>query len=138
MAPRLLLPAILVLALLAPAAPAPAQSDPFSPLPQQQLPQPAPETTGEDTDQNTGESGLESWQQIGILIGGGLLLLGIGWAIVRDARRRAPKPDSRAGLDDGDKPRDPHAPRKKAQARSKQKAARAARKTNVRRNVKKR
>jgi hypothetical protein len=66
--------------------------------------------------------------------------VGIGWAIVRDARSKAPVADRRA-LDplaaDG-KPRDPHAPRKKAQARSKSKAARAARKTNVRRNVKKR
>lgn len=126
---------ICLLALAAPAA-AVAQSNPFGPLPGPQAPEPAP--TGEDTDTNEGDQDLAGWQKILIFGGGGILILGIAYVILRDARRHAPVEDRRRRPDDitgglgSDKPKDPHAPRRKAQARQKQKAARAARKRTKR------
>jgi hypothetical protein len=89
---RLLLALIAAVALAAPAAPALAQSNPFAPLPQNQgLPEPAPETTGADTDENEGAGGLEGWQELALLIGGGILLC--WWASAgRSSATRAARP----------------------------------------------
>lgn len=128
-----------LIALCAPAA-AVAQSNPFGPINPAPLPQPVPEDTGEDTDRNEGEGDLSGWQEGAIYGGGALIIALIGWVILRDARKAAPVEDRRrkpeddriAGALGGDKPRDPHAPRRKQQARAKAKAARKARKTTKR------
>ena len=80
------LAAIALVAALALPAGAAAQSSPFAPLPQ------APTPTVEQTPVNRTleNDGLESWQQILILVAAIVLIGGIGWAIVRDAHHRAP------------------------------------------------
>ncbi len=79
--------ALLAAALIAPAA-AVAQSSPFAPLPQ--APPPAPETVAADPGTGAGDGGISGLQQ-GFLIAAGLLLvLGIGFAIARDARHHGP------------------------------------------------
>lgn len=116
--------AALPLALLALAAPASAQ------LPNQ-LPTPAPtppETVVVAPDTSPGD-GLSDFQQL-LIFGGGLILLGgIAYAIVSDARRRAPVSDSQAGHPSLD-----HAPKRnrsakqRARARAKAKQGRKQRK----------
>ncbi len=78
-------------ALLAPAA-AIAQQNPFQGLPpagQEQQTQPVTPTTDEEDD------GLKRWQQLLIFGGGVLLIAGIGFGIMHDARKRAPVDDER-------------------------------------------
>ena len=107
------------------AATAVAQQDPFGPIPQpvpeQEEPPPPP---GED-------EGLNRTQEL--LIGGaGLVLLaGIGWAIVRDARAAAPV-DRDHPMQEIDRPKGSRKPpdRRVKQSRQKAKAARQARKRN--------
>jgi hypothetical protein len=80
-----------VVALLAPAGAAAQSTSPFSstPLPDVQSdPQPAVTVSSSSTGDDDG--GLASWQEVLIVAAGGLLLVGIGWLIVGDARRRAP------------------------------------------------
>jgi hypothetical protein len=107
-----------------------AQSDPFGPLPQQAPTQPTPGPTPVPPTPNTSSGGGLSGLGIGLIVAAGvILLLGIGWLIVRDARRRAPVDEAalRAG------PRGsqtPHSPERQARARAKSKAARRQRKRN--------
>jgi hypothetical protein len=129
MTARLLLAVLLAAALLPPAA-ALAQEDPFTPIPQappEQPPAPTPTPTQDDDD------GLSSTQQLLIGVAGIVLVTGIAWAIVRDARRAAPAEERR---DDPLHPgtrvkgsRTPPSARVKTQ-RAKAKAARRARKRN--------
>ncbi len=101
------------------------QSNPFQPLPAP-APTPAPPTTTPST-RSTSDNGLETWQEILIYVGGAGLLFGIGWAIVLDARRRAPAEERRSD----EKPKGTsHPPQHKAKARSRAKAARASRRRN--------
>jgi hypothetical protein len=121
MAARLLL-CLLVCALLA--APAAAQTTPLGPVPEE----PAPV----DDDPTDDDGGLSSTQLL--LLGGAafVLLAGIGWAIIRDARAAAPVDKDHAHFDSADRPRATKAPpqqRVKA-GRAKAKAARQARKRN--------
>jgi hypothetical protein len=103
---------------LAVAVPAAAQDNPLGPLP---TPAPEPPETVVVAPDNDGGDGLNSWQQA-LIFGGGLILLGgIAYAIVSDARRRAPVTDKQAahpGLD--------HAPKRnrteKQRARDRAKA----------------
>src|SRR4051794_18151510 len=84
---------VLALALL-PAA-AGAQSSPFSPIPPPSQTTETPTVTvAPPTNSTTGDSGLATWQEFLIFGAGLVLLLGIGWAIASDARRRAPVKDS--------------------------------------------
>ncbi len=77
--------AVLVAALLVPAG-AFAQSAPFQPLPQAPLEEPPPVVTSP----GQGDGGISGLQE-GLLIFAGIaLVLGIGVAIARDARRNAP------------------------------------------------
>ena len=122
--------AILVdcLALLAPAA-AFAQT-PFDPLPpaQQQTTQ-----TVQNTNRTTADSGgLKGWQQTLIVVAGLLLLVGIGYAIVADARSKAPVTEHLHGAEaDHRRPGSRLDPvRRKEQARAKARRARAQRKKN--------
>ena len=76
------------LALLAAPATVHAQANPFTPLPQAQT---TPTEVVVPPPSNSSDSGgLAAWQEILIFVAGLILLLGIGWAIASDARRRAP------------------------------------------------
>ena len=129
---RSILVAVLAAALLAPAGAA-AQS-PFQPLPPAPAPAPAPETVV--TEPGSEDGGISALQQAFLIIAGVVLVVGIGVAIARDARKNAPveaRPGSgsggaAAGVDAGT--------RKKTDARAAQKhkaagkRARQARKKN--------
>ena len=103
-----------------------AQQDPFGPVPQAppQQPPPAPAPAGQD-------EGLSRTQELLIGAAGLVLLLGIGWAIVRDAREAAPV-DADHPIDEIDKPKGTRPPpeRRVKQNRARAKAARQARKRN--------
>jgi len=124
---RTLAIAILLCALAPPVA-AVAQQSPFSPLPQAQTQ--APTTTTSNTSTSNGDSGgLANWQELLIFMGGVALIIGIGYAIVTDARRNAPVKDQELGhIGEPTKPL-PKA-RTKPVRREKARAARAARKRN--------
>jgi hypothetical protein len=108
--------------------PAAARSqDPFT-VP----PAPTPTTEAPAAPQaptNPNDDGLSGTQKALIFLSGGILLAGIAWAIVKDARRRAPVRD-RAPAPAGPRGPDPHRERAKHRARRKQKLARAQRKRN--------
>ncbi len=115
-------PTVLLAALALALAPAAAQAQ-FAPLPPAQG-----QTTPTVVVQPDADSGgLESWQEILIFSAGAILLAGIGWAIVTDARSRAPvkEGEARPGTA-GSKPR--RSQREKERARARAKAARAQRK----------
>jgi hypothetical protein len=105
-----------------------AQQDPFGPVPQAppQQPAPAPPPPPDEDD-----GGLNRTQEL--LIGGAglILLFGIGWAIVRDARSSAPV-DAEHPMSEPDRPKGSRTPpaRRVAQGRARAKAARRARKKN--------
>jgi hypothetical protein len=117
-----------VLFVLAPPVAALAQS-PFAPLPPAQEPtQTATTSTGSST--NTGDSGgLKSWQEILLFMGGVVLIVGIGYAIVTDARRNAPVKEGEEGHI-GERSRFVPKSRTKPVRRAKARQARAARKRN--------
>ena len=119
----------ILLAALSLAAPATAlaQSSPF-----QSLPPAAPETTTTNSvtvdklnnSQAAGDSGMSGLAKAAIVAFGALLLAGIAWLIVRDARARAPIPEVERG------PKGTVSPQRHARARAKAKAAKAQRKRN--------
>ena len=123
---------LVLLTVLTPAAG--AQSNPFGPLPQPVPDQPTVTAPSKTT--SLGDTGLKGWQQ-GLIFGGGAILLaGIAFAIVTDARRNAP--DAREALDRERERQDTgvggsrkQSPQAKARARQKAKVARAARKRNT-------
>jgi hypothetical protein len=119
--------ALALAAVLASPGAALAQGDPYGPLP---APAPAPVTTQQpaSTPTTSDTGGLNGTQEALIVAAGMVLLAGIGWAILRDARERAP-------VADGSEPTaEERAQRRSAQqqarARAKAKAARAQRKRN--------
>ena len=126
----LLLALALVLALAAPALgdhQAPGAGFP------NQLPAPAPTPpeTVVAAPGAAGDDGLSKWQELLILGGGLLLLAGIAYAIVSDARRRAPVKEgaeAHPGLD-GPVKRN-RSQKQRERARAKAKVARAQRKRN--------
>jgi hypothetical protein len=128
MARRFTLLICLVVALALPVAAAHGQSSPFAPLPQASTvpddTQTVPTSTGTDDD------GLESWQQILIFAGGGILLLGIAWAILADARSVAPTEDDTEDQAVSKLQREQDIKRRKAKNRAAAKRSRAARKKN--------
>jgi hypothetical protein len=103
-----------------------AQQDPFGPIPQSppEQPAPAPAPSGAD-------DGLSRTQELLIGVAGIVLLVGIGWAIVRDARQAAPV-DRDHPMEEPDRPKGSRRPpaRRVKQGRAKAKAARQARKRN--------
>jgi hypothetical protein len=129
MTARLLLAVLLAAALLPPAS-ALAQQDPFGPVPQAPPEQPAPAPLPQQQDE---DEGLDSTQQLLIGVAGIVLVSGIAWAIVRDARRAAPAEDRRDDpLHPGTRTkgsRTPASARVKT-GRARAKAARQARKRN--------
>jgi hypothetical protein len=124
------LAALVALLLTGLAAPASAQQDapfgpgdsPLTPTPEQPAPAPV-----EPLDPDDG--GLEGWQ-VGLLLGAMVILLGgIAFSIVRDARQSAPvKRDEGPAADEERAERERR--RKRGAARRKDKAARAARRRN--------
>jgi hypothetical protein len=119
------------LALLALPAGAPAQQSPFAPLPQSA--QPSTPTVVVAPPSN-GNGGLAGWQQGLIVAAGMILLLGIGWAIVSDARSKAPVKDSElAHPGMGGAERQNRTKKQRERARAKAKVGRAQRKRNRRR-----
>jgi hypothetical protein len=102
-----------------------AQQDPFGPIPQTPPEQPPPAPVKDDG------GGLNRTQELLIGAAGLVLLVGIGWAIVRDARNAAPV-DRDHPLDDPDRAKGSRTPpeRRVKQNRAKAKAARQARKRN--------
>jgi uncharacterized oligopeptide transporter (OPT) family protein len=117
---------ICLLALAAPIA-AHAQSSPFAPLPQAQT---TPDQTTVATSTTDDDDGLETWQQILIFAGGGILLLGIAWAIVTDARSVAPSVDDSEEQAEAKSRREADLKRRKAKNRAAAKRSRAQRKKN--------
>ena len=111
-----------------------AQDNPFGPIPQAPPEQPAPPESDEDADPFGEDEGISETQQLMIILGGGLLVLGIAWFILRDARRSAP-PETRQSVEEGGTTsRGSQKPRQQRvkQGRAKAKAARQARKRNKR------
>ena len=117
-----------VLCVLAPPAAALAQN-PFGPLPQPVTPTTDTSTTSGTTTTSGDSGGLASWQEVLIFLGGVALIVGIGYAIVTDARRNAPVREGEEGhIGERTKPL-PKA-RTKPVRRAKSRQARAARKRN--------
>ena len=120
----------LLICLLAFAAPvaAHAQSSPFTPLPpaQTQPPAPAPVTTATSND----NGGLKGWQTTLIVLAGGILLLGIAWAIVTDARKVAPAGDETETVAESRSRQEADLKRRKARNRAAAKRSRQSRKKN--------
>jgi hypothetical protein len=117
-----------VLMLIVPAAGA-AQDNPFGPVapaPQQPTPTPAPPPPDDE------DEGLSDRQQLLIALAGGVLVIGIAWGIVRDARRRAPAVDHMAIEEGGTTSHGSRPPKRQrvAQQRARAKRARRARKKN--------
>jgi hypothetical protein len=119
-----------ILALLAPAAAAAQGGGAFDPLPPSQPSEPTqapPPNTGNANDDN----GLSDTQQLLIVLSALVLMGGIGYAIVRDARSAAPAEPRRApGLDEPQRQRGSQKPAgaRHRDNRAKAKAARQARK----------
>ena len=124
--------AIALLCLVAGAGPAAgvaiAQQDPFGPIPQAP---PDTTTTVAPTTSSSNDSGLSGTQELLIGAAGIVLLVGIGWAIVRDARETAPV-DADHPLAEPGRAKATRTPpdRRRQVSRSKAKAARQARKRN--------
>jgi hypothetical protein len=118
---------ICLLALVLPAA-AHGQASPFAPLPPPVTTPPTTPTVTTSTT-STSDGGLAGWQQILIFGTGGILLLGIAWLIVRDARSVAPTITSEEQLETRER-READIKRRKAKNRAAAKRSRAARKRN--------
>ncbi len=124
-----------ILALVAPTAAVAQGGGAFQPLPQ--APPPQPTTVAADADDDGDEDGLSSTQQMLIVLSALILMGGIAWAIMRDARSAAPAETRGAPAAAGDGPQ-PRGSRKPAGVRhrdnrAKAKAARQARKKARRR-----
>jgi len=105
------------------------QASPFAPIPQAAPQQQATPTTTSSTAVDD-DDGLDPWQQILIFAGGGILLLGIAWAILTDARNRAPSEDKTEDQDAARERKEIDLKRRKAKNRAAAKRSRQARKKN--------
>jgi hypothetical protein len=125
---------VCALAVVAPAS-ALAQGGAFEPIPP--APPPPPTTPTQPEQPGSTDDGLSSTQQLLIGLSGFILLGGIAWAIMRDARGAAPS-ETRAGPAVAGEGPQPKGSRKPAGARhrtsrAKAKAARQARKKSRKR-----
>jgi hypothetical protein len=103
-------------------------ASPFAPLPQATTTPQQTATTTTTSDDSGG--GLAGWQQILIFLGGGVLIAGIGWAILTDARNRAPVEDETEIQHAAKLRQEEDIKRRKARSRDANRRARAARKRN--------
>jgi hypothetical protein len=120
---------LICLAALAVPVAAVAQSTPFAPLPPAQT-TPAPTPTVANTTTVADDGGLKSWQEILIFAGGGILLLGIAWAILADARSVAPTVETTEEGEAARARKEEDLKRRKSKNRAAAKRSRAARKRN--------
>jgi hypothetical protein len=127
---RFVLLICLLLAFSAPVAGVAYAQDasPFAPLPQATTTPDQTATTTTTADDDNG--GLQGWQQVLIFLGGGILILGIGWAILADARSVAPTEDETEVQHAAKLRKEEDIKRRKAKSRDASKRARAARKRN--------
>jgi hypothetical protein len=111
---------------LAAAAPVAAQQTPTLGAPESQTDTAAapPETT------DSGNGGLKTWQEVLIFAAGVILLAGIGFAIVGDARERTRKFSHHTGDEVAEGIQHKHSQAAKQRARAKGRAAKAARRKN--------
>jgi len=124
---RLAAPLLAVLAVLVVPTAARAQQSPFTPLPQAAQ----PTTPTVVAPARADSAGLATWQELLIFSAGLILLFGIGWAIVSDARVRAPVKDSElAHPGQGGAVKQNRSRKQKERARAKAKVGRAQRKRN--------
>lgn len=128
---RLVLLFCLLIAFSAPIAGIASAQDasPFAPLPQATT-TPQEQTTTTATTSGEDNGGLKAWQQVLIFIGGGVLIAGIGWAILSDARSHAPVADETEVQHAAKLRKEEDIKRRKAKSREASKRARAARKRN--------
>ena len=120
----------LLICLVALAVPVAAVAQtPFAPLPPAQT-TPAPTPTVTSSTSTTDGDGLKSWQEVLIFAGGGILLLGIAWAIVSDARSVAPTADLTEETEASRARKEEDLKRRKTKNRAAAKRSRAARKRN--------
>jgi hypothetical protein len=125
---RIVLGFLAALALLGAPAGALGQANPLGPLP---APAPEPPQTVVVAPSNNGGDGLKGWQEALIFGAGFILLAGIAWAIVSDARTKAPVSESEMahpGL--GGPVKRNRSQKQRERARAKAKVARAQRKRN--------
>lgn len=120
---RMLAAALVALAFAAPAAMAQQAPSLGSPSEEETAPQPVTTSTTDD-------GGLDTWQQALIFGAGVVLLGGIAFAIIGDARQRAPGPGRDAMPETAGGPGHRHRQRSKERARAKAKAAKAQRRRN--------
>jgi hypothetical protein len=121
-----LLALLALVSALALAVPAAAQQTPTlgAPETQTQTAAPPPETT------DSGGGGLKTWQEVLIFSAGVILLAGIGFAIVGDARERTRKFSHHTGEEVAAGVPHKHSQRAKQRARAKARAAKAQRRKN--------
>lgn len=103
-------------------------ASPFAPLPQATTTPDQTTTTSTSTSDDNG--GLAAWQQVLIFLGGGILIAGIGWAILTDARSHAPVAEDTETQHAAKLRKEEDIKRRKAKSREASKRARAARKRN--------
>ena len=120
-----------VLLLCAPAT-ALAQDNPFGPIPPAPPQQTAPPDDGDSGGLDDEDEGLSRRQEILIGLAGLILLFGIGYAIVRDARSAAPEEHHLTAEEGGTASRGTRKPKEQRvkQQRAAAKRARQARKRN--------
>lgn len=124
---RFAAPLLATLAVIAGPTAAMAQQSPFAPLPQAAQPTtPTVVAPGGGND----PGGLATWQEFLIFGAGLILLFGIGWAIVSDARAKAPVKESELAHPGAGGVRQNRSRKQKERARAKAKVARTQRKRN--------
>jgi hypothetical protein len=127
-----IVPALLAsAALLAVPAGAIAQDNPFAPLPQ--TPPPQTPTVAQPNTNTADDGGLKTWQELLIFGAGLVLIFGIGYAIVSDARSRAPVGEGELAHPGAGGIKANRSQKQRERARAKAKVARAQRKRNRRR-----
>jgi hypothetical protein len=108
-----------------------AQQNPFAPLPTPPPTQPPPpQDNGDNSSSSDEDEGLTRRTQLLIALAGAVLLVGIGYAIVRDARSAAPVLHHRTAEEGGTASKGSRTPKERrvSQGRARAKAARQARK----------
>jgi hypothetical protein len=124
--PKPLLVLVVLVLALALAAPGGAQQTPTLGAPETQSDTAAPP----DTTASTGNGGLKTWQEV-LIFGAGLILLaGIAFAIVGDARERTRKFSHHTGDEVAAGVPHKHSQQAKQRARAKGRQARAQRRKN--------
>ena len=107
-------------------------NNPFGPIPQAPPEQQAPPEGEETVNPFEQDEGISDRQQLLILLAGGIMVIGIAWFIIRDARRSAPVDVHRGPEEGGTVSKGTRTPKKQrvSQGRAKAKQARQSRRRN--------